>query len=226
MMPFNKEYWLPSKDGETPEIQTVGGDGPDLGDTESLKYFNDKLQVASKIPFSRFDREGGSGSYEMDASGMMRDEIKYSKFINRLRSIFQEILVKPLYLQIVINHPELKNDMSFKAGLGLEYVKDNVFEEMKEMELMTKRVDFIGNMKTQLSITDAEMNEIPYFELGFLVKRFGKFNRDDLLANDREKEKVKLEQEGYQKADIEKILMGDSKDNFKATPPPDPMDDM
>jgi len=226
MMPFNKEYWLPSKDGETPEIQTVGGDGPDLGDTESLKYFSDKLKVASKIPFSRFDRENGSGSYEMEASGMMRDEIKYSKFINRLRSIFQEILVKPLYLQTVINHPELKNDMNFKAGLGLEYVKDNVFEEMKEMELMSKRVDFIGNMKTQLSITDAEMNEVPYFELGFLVKRFGKFTRDDLLMNEREKEKVKLEGEGYKKEDIEKILMGANKDDFEATPPPDPMADM
>ena len=189
MMPFNKEYWLPSKDGETPEIQTVGGDGPDLGDTESLKYFSDKLKVASKIPFSRFDRENGSGSYEMDASGMMRDEIKYSKFINRLRSIFQEILVKPLYLQTVINHPELKKDMNFKAGLGLEYVKDNVFEEMKEMELMTKRIDFIGNMKTQLSVTDAEMNETPFFELGFLVKRFGKFTRDDLIANERAERK-------------------------------------
>ena len=99
MMPFNKEYWLPSKDGEQPEISTIGGDGPDLGDTESLKYFADKLKLASKIPFSRFDKEGGS-SYDMDASGMLRDEIKFSKFIDRLRSIFQEILIKPVYLQM------------------------------------------------------------------------------------------------------------------------------
>ena len=145
----------------------------------------------------------------------MRDEIKYSKFINRLRSMFQEILVKPLYLQTVLNNPELKNDMSFKAGLGLEYVKDNVFEEMKEMELMSKRVDFIGNMKTQLSITDAEMNEIPYFDLGFLIKRFGKFSRDDILSNDKAKEKEKLEKEGYKKEDIEKILMGQDKKDFE-----------
>ena len=82
-----------------------------------LKYFSDKLKSVSKIPFSRFDKEGGS-SYEMDASGMMRDEIKFSKFINRLRSIFQEILVKPIYQQMVLNHPELKNDFSFKAGLN------------------------------------------------------------------------------------------------------------
>jgi len=214
MMPFNKEYWLPSKDGEQPEISTIGGDGPDLGDTESLKYFGDKLKIASKIPFSRFERDGGS-DYSMDASGMMRDEIKFSKFINRLRSIFQEILVKPMYIQMCLNHPELKNDVAFKAGLGLKFVKDNVFEEMKEMELQTKRVDFIGNMKTQLSTMDENMTEIPFFDLGWLIKRYGGFTRDDLKANQRAKTKADLEKEGYSEEDIEKILLGADKKDFK-----------
>jgi len=214
MMPFNKEYWLPSKDGEQPEISTIGGDGPDLGDTESLKYFADKLKLASKIPFSRFDKEGGS-TYDMEASGMLRDEIKFSKFINRLRSIFQEILVKPVYLQMCLNHPELANDIAFKAGLGLNFVKDNLFEEMKEMDLQTKRVDFIGNMKTQLSTMDAEMNEIPFFDLGWLIKRYGGFARDDLKANERAKERTKLKEEGYADEDIEKILLGAKKADFK-----------
>jgi hypothetical protein len=186
MMPFNKEYWLPSKDGETPEISTIGGDGPDLGDTESLKYFADKLKVASKIPFSRFDKDSPS-TYDMEASGMLREEIKFGKFISRLRSIWQEILVKPLYIQMCLNHPELKNDVAFKAGLGLKFVKDNVFEELKEMELQNKRVDFIGNLKTQLSTMDAEMTEIPYFDLGWLIKRYGGFTQDDLKANERAK---------------------------------------
>ena len=224
MMPFNKEYWLPSKDGESPEISTIGGDGPDLGDTESLKYFSDKLKLASKIPFSRFDREGGN-TYEMDASGMMRDEIKFSKFIDRLRSIYQEILIKPVYIQMCLNHPELKNDVSFKAGLGLKFVKDNVFEEMKEMELQTKRVDFIGNLKTQLSTMDAEMTEIPYFDLGFLVKRYGGFTREDIKANERAKERTVLKEEGSSDEDIEKILLGAPKDQFKPEKKSDGIED-
>ena len=214
MMPFNKEYWLPSKDGESPEIQTIGGDGPDLGDTESLKYFSDKLQLASKIPFSRFDREGGN-TYDMEASGMLRDEIKFGRFISRLRSIWQEILVKPMYLQMCLNHPELKNDIAFKAGLGLSFEKDNVFEEMKEMELSTKRVDFIGNMKTQLSTMGPDMEEIPYFDLGFLIKRYGGFTRDDMKANARAKERTELEAAGYKEEDIEKILLGANPNDFK-----------
>jgi hypothetical protein len=214
MIPFNKEYWLPSKDGESPEIETIGGDGPDLGDTESLKYFADRLKIASKIPFSRFDREGSS-TYDMEASGALRDEIKFSKFIDRLRSIWMEILVKPLYLQMILNHPELKDDVYFKSHLGLNFVKDNVFEEMKNMELATKRVDFIGNMKTQLSTMDAEMQEIPYFDLGFLIKRYGGFTREDLRANSRAKERAELEDQKYKEEDIEKILMGMNKKDFE-----------
>jgi hypothetical protein len=214
MMPFNKEYWLPSKDGETPEIENVGGDGPDLGDTESLKYFADRLKLASKIPFSRFERDGGS-VWDLEASGMMRDEIKFAKFISRLRSIFQEILVKPLYLQMCLNHPELKNDVAFKSGLGIKWVKDNVFEELKEMELMSRRVDFIGNMKTQLSTMDENMTEIPYFDLGFLIKRYGGFTQDDIKSNERAKKREELEKEGFKDEDIEKILLGADKKDFK-----------
>lgn len=220
MMPFNKEYWLPSKDGEQPQISTVGGDGPDLGDTESLRYFSDKLKLASKIPFSRFDKNNNS-SYDMEASGMLRDEIKFSKFIDRLRSIFQEILMKPVYLQMCLNHPELKNDISFKAGLGLSYVKENVFEEMKEMELQTKRIDFIGNMKTQLSVMDENMVEVPFFDLGWLVKRYGGFTNDDLKANARAKKRAQLDDQGYSEEDIEKILMGADINDFKPSIPKD-----
>ena len=124
-----------------------------------------------------------------------------------------------------LNHPELKNDISFKAGLGLNFMKDNVFEEMKEMELQTKRVDFIGNMKTQLSTMTAEMEEIPYFDLGFLIKRYGGFTRDDIKANARAKERTELETEGYSHEDIEKILLGANKKDFKPEKKDDGMSD-
>jgi len=127
-----------------------------------------------------------------------------------------------------LNHPELKNDVSFKAGLGLKWVKDNVFEELKEMELMNKRVDFIGNMKTQLSTMGPDMEEIPYFNLGFLIKRYGGFTQDDIKANARATTREDLEKEGYTDDDIEKILLGANKKDFKPEEPvtDDPTADM
>jgi hypothetical protein len=129
--------------------------------------------------------------------------------------MWQEILVKPLYLQMCLNHPELKNDVAFKSGLSLNFMKDNIFEELKEMELQSKRVDFIGNLKTQLSTMDENMTEIPYFDLGWLIKRYGGFTADDLKANQRSKRRGELEQKGYSEEDIEKILLGADESKFK-----------
>jgi len=186
-MSFNKEYWLPSKDGEQPEIETLANDGPDLSDTDALKYFHDKLKLASKIPFSRFDKDSPA-TYEMTAEGLVREEIKFSKFINRLRSSFQEILVKPLYIQICLKYPELQKDISLKSMISIQYNRDNMFEEIKNMEIMSKRLELIGSLK-DLSQADAEGNEKPFFNLDFLVKKYLKMDPNDLDQNAKAREK-------------------------------------
>ncbi|MFW6130134.1 MAG: portal protein [Atribacterota bacterium] len=188
MMQFNKEYWLPSKDGETPEIETLANEGPDLSDTDALKYFDDKLKLASKIPFSRFDTESPA-TFEMSADGLIREEIKFGKFINRLRSSFQEILVKPLFIQMALKFPELKNDNAFKNGIALQYNEENMFAELKELEIFQKRADFISSIQDSLVEQDEDLNDVPYFNLNFLIKRFLKMSPDDLEKNDSYKKK-------------------------------------
>jgi hypothetical protein len=184
MLQFNKEYWLPSKDGEQPEIETLGGDGPELSDTEALKYFSDKLKAVSKIPFNRFMYEDGGGDFNLAADGMIRDEIKFSKFVNRLRSSFQELLVKPLYLQMCLKFPEFADDPGFKTQIALRYNEENMFAELKEMEIMDKRLAFISSMKDNLMITNPmTMEEDHYFDLEFLVDRYLKLSPDDKAAN-------------------------------------------
>lgn len=214
MMQFHKEYWLPSKDGEQPEIDTLANDGPQLSDTESLQWFYDKMKLASKIPFSRFDKDSPA-SYEMAADGMNRDEIKFSKFINRLRSIFQEILVKPIYLQICLDFPELEDDTNFKGNLTIKYNKDNVFEELKQMELASKKIDFISQVRSGLTEQDKDLNEVPFFSLNFLIKKYGGFTEEDLKKNKKMKEVDDLVKQGYEKADAEKIADGSDPKDFK-----------
>ena len=185
---FYKNYLFPSKGGEEPEIEAIGGDGPDLSEIEVLRYFFDKLIQDSKVPFERFDREGGGGSWEMDASGMSRDEIRFSKFITRLRSIFQEIMVKPLILQICIKYPELKDDSLFKSSIGIEYEEENMFKEAKEMEIMEKRVDFVTNMLgLEVPERDEEgmIDNVPFFDALFLSEKYLKMAPSDLETNQK-----------------------------------------
>ena len=184
MLQFNKEYWLPSKDGEQQEIETLGGEGPELSDTEALKYFSDKLKMVSKIPFNRFMYEDGGGDFNLAADGMIRDEIKFGKFIKRLRSTFQEILVKPLYIQMCLKFPEFENDASFKTQISLQFLEENMFAELKQMEIMERRVEFISSVKDSLVETNPEtMEEDYYFDSDFLVDRYLKLSPDDKAAN-------------------------------------------
>ena len=191
MLQFNKEYWLPSKDGDSPEIETMGGEGPELSDTEALKYFTDKLKAVSKIPYNRFMYEDGGGDFNLAADGMIRDEVKFSKFINRLRSTFQEILTKPLWIQMTLKYPEFKDDPHFRTQIALQYGEDNMFAELKTMEIMEKRLEFISTMQDSLMKTDPiTMEEEPYFNMDFLVDRYLKLSPDDKASNAAYKQRL------------------------------------
>ena len=214
MLQFYKDIFMASEGGETPQIQNLGGDGPEISDTETLKYFRDKLRQASKIPFTRFEREQGEGQYSMSAEGIAREEIRFSKFITRLRALFQEILIKPLYIQMCLKHPEILNDMNFRVNMSLDYNKDCVFEENKEIELLQKKSDFVASLMSSITEHDDEGNEIPFFDLDFVVHRWMGLSDEDLKLNQRYKDEKKLKKEGYKQEDIAKILNGAPKSDF------------
>ena len=225
MLQFYKDIFMASEGGETPQIQNIGNDGPEISDTETLKYFRDKLRQASKIPASRFEKEQGEGVFSLTADGIAREEIRFSKFIARLRSVFQEILIKPLYIQMCLKHPEIQTDMNFRVNMGLDYYKDSVFEQNKEIELLQKQADFISSIMASMVERDAEGNETPYFDFDFIVRKYFSMSDEDLKLNQRYKDEKKLKDEGYKQEDIAKILDGAPKDEFKAKKPKKKEDD-
>lgn len=175
---FYRNYIVGSRGGDAPEIEVIAGEGPELNDTDIIDYFYKKLKIDSKIPMSRFDREGGA-SFSISADGLEREEVRFNKFIIRLRTMFNEILVKPLYIQMCLDIPELANDDMFRAGLNIRFHNDNLFEEFKEMEVFEKRIDFISNM---LGLEDA--NGDPFFNSQFLIEKYLKMSPDDMLKNE------------------------------------------
>lgn len=165
---FYKNYVFPERQGSTPEIDSIAFDGPDLSDTDALKWFHDKLKQDSKIPYERFERETGSGTFTIGADGINRDEIRFSNFIKRLRSAYQELFIKPLFIQMTLKYPELKDDTMFRSQLGLEYVENNMFAYLKKAELLERQVmliDTLGN------ITGDDGME-PLFKKMPIVKQF------------------------------------------------------
>lgn len=195
-MPFNKEYWMPDNENGTPEIESIGGDGPELNDNDQLKYFKNILYKISKIPLNRFDQENSESWFGTDASSYARTEIDFGRYVARLRNTFSQIILKPLQVQMCLDIPELADNKEFLDCIQLHYKSYNLFEELMEMELMQKRVEFIQSMKDGLVDMDKEGNEIKFWSSEFLVKKYLHLSEADLATNkklkDEETERMNL----------------------------------
>lgn len=176
---FYKNYILPINDqNQSIEIAPLEYAGPNMSGSELLNYFKEKLKMDSKIPYSRWDSANGAGQYTMNAEGIRREEIRYNKFVTRLRSAFKELLTKPLYLQMCLDFKDLKDDYRFKNAVGISWHDDNVFEEIKQQDLLNKRLATLNALK---GVVDDEGK--PYFSTEYLVKEYLRMSDEDLQKN-------------------------------------------
>jgi hypothetical protein len=193
---FYKNYLMPSGVNGTPTIEPVTTEGPNLNDPAPLSYFFDKFVQESKVPPSRFHTpDGGNTSpYSNGAEGLDKEEIRFAKFVERLRSIFQEILTKPLWIQMAKKYPNLEKDFLFKSQLGLDYFSDNPFKINQEMDVINKRKESVTAMAGLLGD-----EEKPYFSTAFLIETFLGMSRQDIIANKEAMERKAKEKEKAEK---------------------------
>ena len=186
-MPFNKEYWLPENDNGRPEIETLVDNGPQLNDSDQIKYFENKLYRMSKIPSNRFDKEAQATWFGTDPTAATREEIDFSRFVTRLRNTFSEVLLKPLRIQVTLLVPNIKNDKRVLDSISLHFNSYNLFEEQMNIEIEARRAEHIGTLKDSLTITDADGNEESYFSMKFLIERYLKMSEADFELNKKYK---------------------------------------
>ena len=144
-MSMLEDFWLPRREGgRGTEISTLPG-GQNLGELEDVKYFQKKLYRALNVPESRLESES---SFNIGRSAeITRDEVKFQKFIVRLRKkftdLFNDILKTQLILKGVISLDEWDE---FKEHIQYNFIADNYFSEMKEKEVMNERMALLAQM--------------------------------------------------------------------------------
>jgi len=178
-LPYNKQVWFPEGDAGTPQMELVGPQGHDLNEETMLKWFHQALKRASKIPLTRLEGEGGGGNLITDAAEMTRDEIKFHNFIMRLRTIFKEIIVKPLKLQMLIEFPELKEDEVFLNSVDVVFYTNQVFEDWKKINTLSKRAEAIT------TLTGIMNGEKPYFHIEWIMDYVFKLTPEEKAENQR-----------------------------------------
>jgi hypothetical protein len=191
---FAKTYIIPSRDGQQTEIDSFAPSGYDLSGTMALDYFWKRFIIETKIPKDRFSSPTGEGGGESNwttgGDGIAREEIRFNYFINRIRSILQEILMKPTWIQFCLMHPVFSKDKSLKGSIGLEFIEENLFTESKKRQIALKGAEIVSTLSQvkQPSVNpDGTLGEEMYFDPRFLVEEYMEFNEEQMKLNDKYK---------------------------------------
>ena len=143
-MAMLEDFWLPRREGgRGTEISTLPG-GQNLGEITDIEYFKKKLYKALNVPISRIEGDGGFNLGR--SSEILRDEVKFSKFVGRLRKRFSAMFSDMLRTQLLLKNictPEDWNIMS--EHIQYDFLYDNHFAELKDAELMTERITQVQN---------------------------------------------------------------------------------
>ena len=140
-----EDFWMPRREGgKGTEITTLPG-GQNLGDIQDIEYFQKKLYQALNVPMSRMMQSQG---FSLGRSQeITRDEIKFSKFISRLRKKFSVLFSETLRVQLVakgiIRGDEWDNMSNF---ITFDYQEDNHFNELKDAELLANRIQILQQL--------------------------------------------------------------------------------
>ena len=144
-MSMMEDFWLPRREGgRGTEITTLPG-GQNLGELTDIQYFQTKLYKALNVPAGRLD---STQQFNVGRSAeITRDELKFTKFVGKLRKKFSDIFHDTLKTQLILKSvitPEDWDDM--KEHIQYDYLYDNHFTELKNLEMMTEKLNVIAAM--------------------------------------------------------------------------------
>ena len=174
-MSMLEDFWLPRREGgRGTEISTLPS-GQNLGEIEDIEYFRKKLYQSLNIPVSRIEGTEQTAFNLGRASEINRDEIKFAKFIKRLRQRFSTLFTDLLKIQLILKGIINEDDwFDIKDNIDYVWTRDSHFEELKENEIYRERLEilataeeYIGKYiseawvrKNILHLTDREIDEI------------------------------------------------------------------
>ena len=179
-----EDYWLPRREGgRGTEITTLPG-GENLGELADIEYFQKKMYKALNVPSSRLEQE--SGFTLGRAQEISRDEVKFSRFVERLRGRFNNLFHTCLEKQLILKGILTLNDWrSISKNVHYEWQTDSHFAELKEAEMLQERLNLLQSMNFADEIVGN------FYSKDYIRKRILKQTQEEIDQMDRE-----IEQEG------------------------------
>ena len=177
-----EDFWLPRREGgKGTEITTLPG-GQNLGELEDVKYFEKKLYKSLNVPVSRLD-PNQSGFSLGRVGEITRDELKFAKFVGRMRAKFSDLFDQCLRVQCVLKGICTDEEWkTFREYIHYNFIKDNNFTELKEAELMKERLSLLGEVDPYTG---------RYFSQAWIQRNVLRLNDDEIEVMQKEMEDEK-----------------------------------
>jgi len=174
-MSMLEDFWLPRREGgRGTEITTLPG-GQNLGEITDIKYFQEKLYRSLNVPSSRV---GGDSGFNLGRSSeILRDEVKFSKFVGRLRKRFSNMFNDMLKTQLILKNIITPEDWEMMSEhIQYDYLYDNHFSELKESELLMERLNMVSQ---------AEQYVGKYFSQDYIRRKILRQTDEEILQQDK-----------------------------------------
>ena len=174
-MAMLEDFWLPRREGgRGTEITTLPG-GQNLGEITDIKYFQEKLFRSLNVPASRV---GGEAGFNLGRSSeILRDEVKFSKFVGRLRKRFSNLFNDMLKTQLILKNIITPDDWEIMSEhIQYDFLYDNHFAELKEAELFTERLNMVAIAEPYIG---------KYFSQDYVRRKVLRQTDEEILEQDK-----------------------------------------
>jgi hypothetical protein len=173
-MSMLEDFWLPRREGgRGTEITTLPG-GQNLGEITDIKYFQEKLYRSLNVPPTRI---GGEGGFNLGRSSeILRDELKFTKFVGRLRKRFSNMFSDMLRTQLILKNIITPEDWKvMREHIQYDFLYDNHFSELKEAELMTERLNMAATAEPYIG---------KYYSQNYVRRKILRQTDEEILEQD------------------------------------------
>lgn len=177
-MSMMEDFWMPRREGgKGTEITTLPG-GQTLGQIEDIEYFQNKLYQSLNVPATRLQKTDGFNLGR--SSEITRDEIKFTKFVQRIRKKFSQLFLDALKIQLILKGVITLDDWeSMSQDIRFDYQRDNHFSELKEAEILQGRLNILQSIDQFVG---------KYYSPTYVKKHILKLDEDEIEEIDAENE--------------------------------------
>ncbi len=181
-----EDFWLPRREGgKGTEITTLQG-GQNLGEIDDVLYFQKKLYKSLNVPVSRLESDTGFSLGR--ASEITRDELKFNKFIQRLRLRFSHLFDRLLETQLLLKGICTRAEWNMiKEEISYDFINDMHFAELKQAEIMKERLGILSDVDNYVG---------KYYSSAWVRKNVLRLTEDDIEQIDKEIEEESAEDDG------------------------------